>query len=80
MTGPDLYREALRLRQEARDHFEFPSEAYAQAMAEAQMLMTGALAAATALTGDRASYTDEPEIRAWHAAAGTKGGEVPDAS
>lgn len=48
-TGPELFAEALRLRQEARARFEFPSDGYAQCIAEAQMCATLALAAATAL-------------------------------
>lgn len=48
-TGPELFAEAIRLRREARDEYDFPSEGYALAIAEADLCATLALAAATAL-------------------------------
>ncbi|MGW0587424.1 hypothetical protein [Streptosporangium sp. NPDC002607] len=79
MTGPEHYGQAEELLGLA-DRSPMGSDEEHFYLGAAQVHATLALAAATAMTGDRASYTDEPEIRAWHAAAGTAGGEVSDAS
>ncbi|WP_326646099.1 hypothetical protein OG884_15720 [Streptosporangium sp. NBC_01755] len=79
MSGPEHYGQAEHLLGLA-DRSPMGGDEERFYLGAAQVHATLALAAATALTGDRASYTDEPEIRAWHAVAGTEGGEVPDAS
>jgi hypothetical protein len=53
MTGPEHFREAERLIAQANSIMDgFPSDAYAQTLAEAQVHATLALAAATALPGE----------------------------
>lgn len=66
-TGPDLFAEAIRLRREARDQYEFPSEGYALAIAEADLCATLALAAATAL-----GQSPPLEYEAWKKVCGVK--------
>lgn len=69
MTGPEHYGQAENLLGLA-DRSPMGSDEERFYLGGAQVHATLALAAATALTGDRASYTDEPEIKAWHDAAG----------
>jgi hypothetical protein len=75
MTGPECYREALRLI----EHHEYDAdepEIAANDIARAQVLATLALAAATALEPSRSGPT---EYRAWTrvAAVTAAGGEDP---
>jgi len=79
MSGPDHYGQAEELLSLA-DRSPMGSDEERFYLGAAQVHATLALAAATALTGDRASYADEPEIREWRRVAGTPEGEVSDAS
>jgi hypothetical protein len=68
MTGPEHYRLAEVIVEDANNEQDnFPSDRYAQSMAEAQVHATLALAAATALT---IGVDDSPTIREWAAVAG----------
>lgn len=75
-SGADHYREAELLLHRAGcataedAYIESPSEANTMLLAAAQAHATLALAAATALTGSGCGYLDDPEIKAWRAAAG----------
>lgn len=75
MNGPAHYRAAERLAGMAHDwtYGDRNDPVVGAALAaEAQVHATLALAAATALTGHGAGYLDDPEIRAWREAAGTR--------
>jgi len=72
-TGPEHYRQAEHLAARAY-HFTYGDDGDpvvgAALAAEAQVHAAIAFAAATALTGHGAGYLEDPEIRAWRAAAG----------
>jgi hypothetical protein len=74
MDGPFHFREAERLIEKANDVGHRDPQRGDGILLAAHVHATLALAAATALTGSMAaqSYTDEPEIRAWHEAAGAE--------
>ncbi|MGS2645928.1 hypothetical protein [Streptosporangium sp. G12] len=74
MDGPFHFREAERLIEEANHVGHNDPQRGDGILLAAHVHATLALAAATALTGSMAaqSYIDEPEIRAWHEAAGVE--------
>ena len=70
MTGPEHYRLAEVILEDANDEQDnFPSDRYAQSMAEAQVHALLSIAAATALR-EPDSGLPGPDHRAWQAAAG----------
>ncbi|MGP4093011.1 hypothetical protein [Nonomuraea sp. KM90] len=73
MTGPEHYREAEKLLTYVAD-LPHGDDRATDSIAEAQAHATLALVAATALTGHGAGYLDDPEIKAWRAAAGVADG------
>jgi hypothetical protein len=73
MTGPEHYREAERLIANAAAlGYGDGDRDTSGIVAVAQVHATLALAAATALLSDLSTYDDEPEQKAWRAAAGTE--------
>jgi hypothetical protein len=69
MNGPAHYREAERLIKQANSIVDgFPSDAYAQTLAEAQVHATLALAAATAMN-DGSDGMDVSDWNGWRAVA-----------
>ncbi|MBO3751585.1 hypothetical protein J5X84_36395 [Streptosporangiaceae bacterium NEAU-GS5] len=75
MTGVEHYREAEQQAEAAAYFFDEGKPERAQQRIDlAQAHATLALAAATALTGAMAAdgYDDEPELKAWRAAAGAE--------
>ena len=68
-TGPELYRKALGLLAEAHeipDGDDGANPAADRRIAEAQVLMTGAVAAAVALTANRSDFDlARQDLEAW---------------
>jgi hypothetical protein len=71
MTGPEHYIQAERLIADSGSA-ELGSPQEMGLLVAAQVHATLALAAATALLSDLSTYDDEPEQKAWRAAAGTE--------